>query len=1581
MPVDIDVDPLRLKEALRDFVALSAIPAVSVGREPEAVAAGLADSLVEVLQLDFAFVRMSDPGGGVAAIEVTRGSARTNFREWLERHVGPISSGASHEVALDLGDGSGPCNGIAIPIGVNGRSGLVVAASERSGFPSAIDRVLLSLTAYHAAIAFENARLIQARDQAEEGLRQARDELEARVVERTAELNVANEELSALRRVATLVAEAAAPSAILDAVAGELQALLDADQVALNRFEPDAEIVVLAHRGLDVERTSVGSRVSHEGENVTSIVRRTGSPARMENYEEAGGALAELARATGLRSSVSAPITVEGQVWGVVTASWKGDEAPPADTEDRMAKFAHLIDTAMANTESREALGRLADEQAAQRRVATLVAQAVDHGEIFGAVAEEVAGLFDLPWVGIMRYDSGDSFRVLATWGDHPFRAGSRWPLDGPSTFEMVLRTGRAARIEDYTGLSGTVAEAARKAGIVGGIGAPIVVEGKTWGVIAAPVTTDGAIPDGAEIQLTLFTELVATAIANAESRAGLARLAEEQAALHRVATLVAHGVLSEEVFAAVSEGVGRLLGTELAGMARFGRHDTVTVLATWAAEGEVSQAHPLVSGPWPLEGGDLASMIWSSGRPVRIDDYHGIPGRIAAFVRDELGVCSSVASPIVVEGQLWGTLFVHSKQSHQPLPQDTESRLTGFTELVATAIANSESREALKRLAEEQGTLRRMATLVARGVPPADIFSAVCEEAGRLVGSDTAAVVRFEHDPPAIVVVGVGQSIPGIPIGTRSELGDGLASTEVYRTERSARIDARDWASVGGPLHEPGRRVGLSSTVASPISVEGRLWGTLSVSATAPLPLDTEERLEQFSALVATAIANAESREALSELVDEQAALRRVATLVAEGVPSAELFSGVTKEVANVFSDPDPALVASVIRFDPGPESVLVGASRAYEHEPLGARWAPKDLYVSTRVLRTGRSARVGESDLDISGGSEADVLRLRGFLYQVGSPVVVEGELWGAMCLNSKQELPPDTDERLESFTALVATAIANAESREARAVLTDEQAALRRVAVLVAEESSQEKIFGAVTENVGPLLGADIAAMHVFTGDGTATVVAGWSAEGPMLPIGTTLALDEDSVAARIFRTGASAYLDSYEGVEGQTAEAARDLKLRSTVGAPIVVDGKLWGALVAATRQTVLQPVEGERRIAAFTELVATAISNAQAREQVTALADEQAALRRVATLVAQGVQPNQIFSAVSAEVSLLFDASSAVLRFDDDGPAVVHMGAARFDVPVGTRGEFEEGMASGEVYRTGRPARWDDMDWSSATGEFGAWGRRLGFVSSVVSPIVVEGRLWGGILVATRDESLPPDTENRLERFTELVATAIANAESRSELAASRRRIVAASDETRRRIERDLHDGVQQQLVSLGLELGVMKADRPPGDVLKEQLASVTADVGSVLDALVEIARGIHPAILSQGGLAAALNSLARRSAVPVDVDAQIDVRVPDEVEVAAYYVASEALTNVAKHARASNAQIDVTTDDGTLTLVVRDDGVGGAALGDGSGLIGLQDRVEALGGTITIDSSAGNGTRVAVTLPIASNPNQETESF
>ena len=292
------------------------------------------------------------------------------------------------------------------------------------------------------------------------------------------------------------------------------------------------------------------------------------------------------------------------------------------------------------------------------------------------------------------------------------------------------------------------------------------------------------------------------------------------------------------------------------------------------------------------------------------------------------------------------------------------------------------------------------------------------------------------------------------------------------------------------------------------------------------------------------------------------------------------------------------------------------------------------------------------------------------------------------------------------------------------------------------------------------------------------------------------------------------------------------------------------------------------------------------------------------------------------------------------------------------------------MASAEVYRTGCSARVDAMDWSSASGPVAGAARRMGIVSTVASPIVVEGRLWGAMSVASTDEVLPFGMEGRLEKFTELLATAIANAESRSELAASRRRIVAASDQARRRIERDLHDGTQQRLVSLGLAARAAEADVPAdrGD-LRAELSRIAAGLADAVAELQEFSRGIHPAILSERGLGPALRTLARRSAVPVDLDVTTNARFPEPIEIAAYYVASEALANAMKHARASRVEMSLTTRNGSLLLSIRDDGVGGANPARGSGLAGLADRVEALGGSIQLHSAAGAGTHITVELP------------
>jgi signal transduction histidine kinase len=595
---------------------------------------------------------------------------------------------------------------------------------------------------------------------------------------------------------------------------------------------------------------------------------------------------------------------------------------------------------------------------------------------------------------------------------------------------------------------------------------------------------------------------------------------------------------------------------------------------------------------------------------------------------------------------------------------------------------------------------------------------------------------------------------------------------------------------------------------------------------------------------------------------------------------------------------------------------------------------------------------------------------LRLRS---AVGAPILVEGKLWGALMAATRGVEPwaEAAETRLAAFTELVATAIANAEARDALAQLAEEQAALRRVATLVARGAQPDEVCLAVSDEVGRRFGTELAAVGRYEPDGRALDVVGAGRMHERWELADFLP------ATEVLRTGRSARADAprWKSAEGETAERLRTLGIVSTAASPIVVEDELWGVMTVADTDEPLPP-DTEERLEKFTEIVATAIANAESRDARAVLTQEQTALRRVATLVAQGVSPQDLFEAVAEEVGRVLPVESATMgRFEPDGSVTSVASWSTTEAlafPTGMRWPTEGTNVAWIVLQTGRTARIDDF--SAATDPIGVAVREAGIKSAVGCPIVVQGHLWGIVAAASTEGPMPPDTEVRLASFTELVATAIANAESSAELAASRRRIVAASDEARRRIERDLHDGVQQQLVSLGLELGMMKADAPTGDALEEQLASVTANVGSVLDALVEIARGIHPAILSQGGLAPALRALARRSAVPVELHAQIEDPLLDEVEAAAYYVAAEALTNTAKHARASVVHMDVTADEGTLTLMVRDDGVGGADPGGGSGLVGLQDRVEALGGTIKIDSSAGSGTCVVATLPTTTEP-------
>jgi signal transduction histidine kinase len=545
----------------------------------------------------------------------------------------------------------------------------------------------------------------------------------------------------------------------------------------------------------------------------------------------------------------------------------------------------------------------------------------------------------------------------------------------------------------------------------------------------------------------------------------------------------------------------------------------------------------------------------------------------------------------------------------------------------------------------------------------------------------------------------------------------------------------------------------------------------------------------------------------------------------------------------------------------------------------------------------------------------------------------------------------------------------------SHDELGVLAEHQAALRRVATCVARGASPSEVFTAVSDELARCLHAVNAGLLRYEPDGTGYVVDVRYEPGiTNMPVtGESIPLAGDDVGALVLRTGRVARIDGHEGVVGPEAKRIRDAGIGSIVGAPIVIDGRLWGAAIIGSTQREPLPPDAEDRLCDFTDLVATAIANAQTRADLRVLAEQQAALRRVATLVARGVAPTEVFSAVSGELAQCLGVHNAGLcRLEPDGTATLVAACDESGLTkklVGQRFSLEGENIVAMVLHTGRAARMDNHD--NASGPAAARIRELGMRSAVGAPVIVAGQLWGAATVSTsRSELLPPDTEARVGDFADLVATAIANAQAHAELTASRARIVAAGDHARRRIERDLHDGAQQRLVSLGLDLRTVES-AVPADLLpvKKRISDLVTAVTGISEDLQELSRGIHPAILSKGGLGPAIKVLARRSAVPVELRVGIDQRLPDPVEVAAYYVVAEALTNAAKHAHASTVEVCVEAGAQILNLSIRDDGIGGADAAKGSGLIGLRDRVEALGGTLSISSHAGIGTALQAMIP------------
>jgi signal transduction histidine kinase len=524
-----------------------------------------------------------------------------------------------------------------------------------------------------------------------------------------------------------------------------------------------------------------------------------------------------------------------------------------------------------------------------------------------------------------------------------------------------------------------------------------------------------------------------------------------------------------------------------------------------------------------------------------------------------------------------------------------------------------------------------------------------------------------------------------------------------------------------------------------------------------------------------------------------------------------------------------------------------------------------------------------------------------------------------------------------------------------------LLDEQAALRRVATLVASGKAETEIVSAVASEIGQLLGADMASALRFDGE-SLQVIGDWFADKRRLEADRSYTFGGDTISARVIEASAPARLDSADDLRSDFArERWRELGIGASLGAPIIVEGAVWG-VVLVSRYASNPPFEpgAEHRLADFAGLVAQAIANAAARREMAALVEEQSALRRIAMLVAGGRPPQEVLTEVTAQVGRLFEALAVnVVEWQgvQDEVAVVCAWTAD-PLPPPQAGELMHPDPKGaiiSVLETGHAHRSSESD-----------------ASAIAAPLIINATVRGTLsLHRGVDHPFPPGAESRLRSFADLAAQSISNHQAQEELRASRARIVNAGDTARQRLERNLHDGAQQRLVSVSISLRVALARLDADPEKSRELLNAAADeLAHALQELRDLARGLHPAILSEHGLKPALEALARRAPLPVTVANEVEERLPAPVEAAAYYVVSESLTNVVRYAKASEVTVGVRCSDGLARVEVADDGTGGARMSEGSGLRGLADRVEALGGRVELDSPPGAGTTVRAIIPV-----------
>ncbi len=816
-------------------------------------------------------------------------------------------------------------------------------------------------------------------------------------------------------------------------------------------------------------------------------------------------------------------------------------------------------------------------------------------------------------------------------------------------------------------------------------------------------------------------------------------------------------------------------------------------------------------------------------------------------------------------------------------------------------------------RLADEQAALRRVAELVAAGASESSVLDAVAEEACRLLGDHFTALLRFEPDePPVIVAMGGAEGVRHVMhVGMRiSDDGDGVVQ-RVRRTAQAARIE--HYERVPGPNAAIANELGLSSGVGAPILTEGRVWGAITVLGSSRLPVGAEDRLRRFAELAATAISNAQARTNLAALAREQAALLRVAELVARGVPQEALFDAVATEASKLLGEQAMTLT----RFDSERELMVVATCGG--PAPVGTRIAFDAETLPDFVRRDGRAARVD----DYARERDARLAARFGLTAAVAAPISVQDSVWGMLTATSgATPLPPGTEQRLEQFAKLIASALANGQARAELQALADEQAALRRVAELAAQEAPVDAVLEAVAVQASKLAGVDFTTLLRFEPDGATEIVALDGAPGD-IRTGMRSPAGGDGAVQRVWSSGRAARIDDLAQMSGHWPQVAHKFGFSASVAVPILLERRLWGALVVVARREPL-PLPIERHLTDFAELASTAIAAAQTRRDLHVLAHEQAALRRVAELVAHGAALTDVFSAVATEASKqLGDLATALLRYEPGDVAVV------------------VAQCNGGLRTPAGPG--------------------------VAVPVTVEGHVWGSLTAGTAGPPLPAGTEDRLMQFAELAAAAIANAENKAKLTASRARVVATADETRRRLQRDLHDGAQQRLVHAQITLELAKdaaaAGRPTADLIDAALTHTERANRELRD----LVRGILPAALTGGGLRTGIEALT--DDIPLPIDLRVNVpRLTAQTETTAYFIVAEALTNVVKHAHATHATVEIALQGRELTIEIRDDGAGGADPTRGSGLTGLLDRIEAADGTLTISSPPSNGTTLHATL-------------